>query len=150
MHSENGVLVDYAEIHRLLDDADVFVVRFGNFTERLLVDSRYNDQEMPLVQIVEPASGPRERLRKLMRRRPSLGEPRAFSAFPWPHSPGLLESSGVWDMIRRKVQADADPAVETQCQVAFSQLENLDRQAGYTAIKGDNYLTLWPREEDGD
>lgn len=146
MYSENGVLVDFEEISQLLAGADVFVIRFANFPERLLVDTRKDAYEIPLVQVVEPSNGPRQRLAWLMRRRPSLGTPSAFSAFPWPHSPAFLVGSGIWDRIRRTVSADFNPEVDAQCKVAMSQLENLDRQSIASAIRGENYLTLWPRE----
>lgn len=146
MYSENGVLVDFEEVGKLLDSADVFVIRFSNFPERLLVDSRFNSGEIPLVQVVEPANGPRDRLAWITRRRPTLGAPQDFSTFPWPHSPGFLVKSGIWDMIRRKVGAEFDPEVDVQCRLALTQLENLDKQASLAAIRGDNYLTLWPQE----
>ena len=109
MYSENGVLVDFAEITKVIETAEVFVVGFSNIPERLLVDTRYNDSETPLVQVVEPSTGARQRLKWLKRRRPTLGEPESFIFFPWPHSAGFMVETGVWDQIVRRVVGDFDP-----------------------------------------
>ena len=80
-------MVDLDDVAKLVSEADVFTVGFANFPERLIVDTRSDMNETPMVQVVEPASGPRDRLAWLQRRRPSLGAPRAFTFMAWPHSP---------------------------------------------------------------
>jgi hypothetical protein len=145
MYSENGVLVDFDEIGRLIKSADVFTVGFTAFAERLLIDSRSNDTETPLVQVVQPKGSAQERVRWLYRRRPSLGTPQTFSFVAWPHSPAFLVESGVWDMLRDKVGASLDPQVETQCDLALKRLHNLDREATIALITGEHCTTLWPQ-----
>lgn len=149
MHSENGVLVDFDEIGKLVNSADVFTVAFSCFPERLIVDARSNDIETPMVQVVEPARSARDRMKWLHRRRPSLGTPEAFSFFAWPHSPGFMVQSGVWERIARRV-VDEDAQVQVQCDLAIKQLLNLDREATMAVLKGDHCLTLWPRDDGSD
>jgi hypothetical protein len=150
MYSENGVLVDFEEINKLVEEADVFVVGFSNFPERLLVDSRTNNKEIPLVRVVEPSTGARARLAWLMRRRPSLGQPEQFSFFSWPHSPGFMRETGVWERIQKRVDATIEPDVSSQCEQALKQLETLDKDAAMAILKGEHCITLWPREDDHD
>jgi hypothetical protein len=150
MYSENGVQIDYDEVSKLIADADVFAVGFNNFPERLIVDARVDSKEMPLVQVVEPASSPQRRVRWLMRRRPSLGEPKAFSFVAWPHSPRLLVDSGLWEQVERRVRAGDDIDTKTQCEIAIKELHDLELEAVIAAIRGDNYATLYPREIDED
>jgi len=150
MYSENGVLVDFDEITRLVTTADVFTVAFSNFPERLIVDTRSNDIEAPLVQVVEPARSARDRMNWLSRRRPSLGTPETFSFFAWPHSPGFMVQSGVWDRIRNRVE-EGESQVSVQCDLAITALLNLDRDATFAVLRGEHCLTLWPRQpEDED
>ena len=144
MFSENGILVDFDEISKLVASADVFAVGFSAFAERLLIDSRSNDVETPLVQVVQPKGSVQERVRWLNRRRPSLGTPQTFSFVAWPHSPSFLVESGVWDTIRNKVGAASDPQVDTQCALALKRLHDLDREATFALIKGEHCTTLWP------
>lgn len=146
MFSENGVLVDFEEITKLIEAADVFTVGFATFGERLLVDARSNETETPMIQVVEPARSARERMNWLHRRRPSLGAPEAFSFFAWPHSPAFLVQSGIWDRIRNRVE-QGDPQVGVQCDLAIRQLLNLDREATMAILRGEHCLTLWPREK---
>jgi hypothetical protein len=148
MYSENGVLVDFDEITKLVNTADVFTVGFATFPERLIVDTRSNDRETPMIQVVEPARSARDRMVWLSRRRPSLGVPEAFSFFAWPHSPHFMVQSGIWDRIRRRVDADLDSQVSVQCDLAIKQLLNLDREATYALLKGEHCLTLWPQQPD--
>jgi hypothetical protein len=145
MFSENGILVDFEEIRKLVATADVFVVGFGAFAERLLVDSRSNDAETPFLQVVQPKGSAQERVRWLNRRRPSLGTPQAFSFIAWPHSSSFLLESGVWDLFRDKVSAAADRHVEAQCNLALARLQELDREATLALIKGEHSTTLWPQ-----
>lgn len=145
MYSENGVLVDFEEINKLVDAADVFTVGFATFSERLIVDARSNDVETPMVQVVEPSRSARDRLNWLNRRRPSLGVPEAFSFFAWPHSPSFLVQSGVWDHIRDRVE-HGDANVGVQCDLAIKQLLNLDRETTMAVLRGEHTLTLWPRD----
>lgn len=149
MHSENGVLVDFDEITKVIEAADVLTVGFANFPERLLIDARSNERERPFVQVVEPTGSARERLRWLQRRRPSLGVPQAFSFIYWPHSPSFLVESGVWRRICRRAGADEDPAVRTQCDLAIAQLQNLDEELTLSLLKGERCVTLWPRPPKG-
>ncbi len=144
MYSENGVLVDFDEVIKLIENADVFAVGFSSFSERLLVDARSNDNETALVQVVQPKNSAQERIRWLNRRRPSLGQPQTFSFVSWPHSPAFLLDSGIWDRIRSRVHSDTEANVETQCGIAFRHLENLDREAMMDLVKGDKCMTLWP------
>ena len=115
-----------------------------------MVDTRSNDNEAPLVQVVEPAGSPSDRMHWLKRRRPSLGAPEAFSFFAWPHSPGFMVQSGVWDRIRNRVE-EGESQVSVQCDLAIQQLLNLDRDATFAVLRGEHCLTLWPRQpEDED
>src|SRR5687768_5304739 len=143
MYSENGVQVDFAETTKVIETADVFVVGFPNIPERLIVDTRWSDVEAPLVQVVEPSTGARQRLACLKRRRPTLGEPESFIFFPWPHSAGFMVETGVWEQIVKRVVGDYDPAVKTQCETAMRQLQNLEKAAMQAVLRGENCITLW-------
>jgi hypothetical protein len=147
MHGDNGVLVDFVEISRLIASADIFVLAFPHTPECLLVDARANEKEGPLVQVVEPAGSPPERLVWLQRRRPSLGAPQSLSFFAWPHSPSFLVESAVWDRILHRVGADINPVIRVQCDLALKQIQNLDESASQALLRGEQCFTLWPRPE---
>jgi hypothetical protein len=56
--------------------------------------------------------------------------------------------TGIWEQIVNRVVGDYDPAVKTQCEVAIRQLQNLEQQAMMALLRGENCITLWPREDD--
>lgn len=147
IYSDNGVLVNLEEFGAAVDGAGVLAIGFLHFPERLLVDARSNEDEGPLVQVVDPAGSMQERLAWLTRRRPSLGAPRALKVLSWPHSIELLVQSALWEHVRRRVSADIEPEVRLQCDLALKQLQNLELSATRALLKGKDCLTLWPPRE---
>ena len=55
MYTENGLMVDVGEIRDIVKTADVFAIGFRLFPERLLIDTRYDSDETPMVAIVDPS-----------------------------------------------------------------------------------------------
>ncbi len=78
MYTENGLLVDIAEIDEIVRNADVFAAGFRLFPERLLIDTRHDENEMPMVAIVDPVATLQERFFWLGQHRPSLGTAEGF------------------------------------------------------------------------
>jgi hypothetical protein len=149
MYTENGLLVDLAEIEHIVSEADVFAMAFRLFPERVLVDTRFDSSDpdgpcgLPMMAIVDPVQTVQERFFWLGQQRPSLGMPRNFMFFFWPHSIRYLEESGVWDRVRSRVlQAGFDGAAET-CDAALRDLYQREYRATCEAIRGATYQTLW-------
>jgi hypothetical protein len=147
MYGDNGVLVDFDEIGKLIASSDVFILAFPHFAERLIVDARSNEREARLIQVVEPAGSAQERLTWLHRRRPTLGRSRSLTFLGWPHSLDLLVESGVWNRIRHRVGADMEAEVRTECDLSLSQLQNLQISATQALLRGEQCYDLWPHPE---
>src|SRR6266480_7573738 len=143
MYGDNGVLVDFEEMRKVIASSDIFVLGFAHFPERVLVDARCDEREAPVFQVVEQTGSAPERLIWLHRRRPSLGRPRSFSFLGWPHSPNFLVDSGVWALIRDRVGADTQDDVRVQCDLALRQIQNLQISAIRALLKGEDCFTLW-------
>ena len=150
MRSENGLLVDVGEINAIIEKADVFLLGFANFSERLLVDTRNDERTPPLVQVVPSLGSYQERIFWLGKNRPSLGLPEAFSFINWPHSPSFLLESGVWERVRARVTAAVDEDAAAVCDEALEKLAALERRSIVDAIDGRRHVTLWPKEPDED
>lgn len=149
MYTENGLLVDISEIENIVENADVFAAAFRLFPERLLIDTRFdaNDVEgpcgTPMVAIVDPVTSVQERFFWLGQHRPSLGMPKNFMFFFWPHSVRYLEESGLWSKICDRVVASGAAGARETCDAALRDLAERERRATMDAIKGDRYQTLW-------
>lgn len=140
MYSEHGQSVDIDEVREAVTRADVLIVGFHSLTERLLVDSRTNDEAGPLVQVVEPLGGVEERMFWLGRNRPQFGMPERFTFFVWPHSVQFLNEIGVTDALHEQVSSGDGPR---QLDESLSQLRRLERIATRAAINGEPWRTLW-------
>ena len=149
MFTENGLLVDIAEVQEIVAKADVFTVAFRLFPERLLIDTRHDaaDPEgpsgMPMVAIVDPVATVQERYFWLGQHRPSLGMPESFEFFFWPHSIRYLEETGVWAAIRNRIESSGFPGAYETCDAALRDLHARERGAHLDAISGERYHTLW-------
>ncbi|HET9476987.1 MAG TPA: hypothetical protein VFP63_05830 [Dehalococcoidia bacterium] len=140
-------MIDLEEVRKVVETCDVFTMGFRLFPERLIVDTRSDDQAGPMVEVVEPVATVEERFFWLGQRRPSFGVPQQFTFFVWPHSIGYLEESGLMDRIRQRIYStDESGAVDGQVARAMYRLIALERQATADAILGRNYHTLWERD----
>ena len=144
MYTENGLLVNLAEVEKVVDLCDVFTIMFRMFPERLLVDSRTSPQEGPLVGLVEPVANVEERFHWLGRKRPSFGPPERFMFFLWPHSIVFLEQCGIAARIRRRCEATDRPEAVAMFDKVMAELREKERQATLAAIRGEDYHTIWP------
>jgi hypothetical protein len=143
MHTENGLQVDLTEIGQIVQQADVFTIGFRLFAERVVIDTRHDEREIPMVAIVDPVESMQERFFWLGQHRPSLGVPKQFMFFFWPHSVAYLEESGVWRQVReRLVSSHFEGAAET-CDAALRDLKTREHVATVEAIRGPRYQTLW-------
>lgn len=139
-------MIDLEQLRKVVDTCDVFTVGFRLFPERLIVDTRADERNGPLVEVVEPVSTVEERFFWLGQRRPSFGVPKQFTFFVWPHSIGYLEESGIMDRIRQRIYpADQTGEAAQQLVRAMQRLFSLEQQATRDAILGRNYHTLWER-----
>ena len=147
MYTENGLLVDLPEIEEIVGSADVFAGSFRLFPERLLIDTRHDGREIPMVAIVDPVSSVQERFFWLGQHRPSLGLPKHFQFFYWPHSVGYLRESGVWAKIVDRVVGSGFSGAHETCDEALRDLVARERSATIDAIHGQRYQTLWSARE---
>jgi len=150
MYTENGLLVDADEIRNIVRDADVFAIGFRLFPERLLIDTRADDGDpagpcgTPMVAIVDPVESVQERFFWLGQHRPTLGMPKSFMFFFWPHSIGYLIESGIWDEVRARLTGRGFPGAGATCDAALRDLVERERAANIDAITGGTSITRSP------
>lgn len=139
--------IDLAAIMRVVDEADVFIVRFGLIDQRLLVDARPNDAGAPFIRVVPPASSAEERYRFLHRERPGLPLPDQITVFQWPRAVQMMKDLGVWDRIERRLVAVGGEGAGRDVGRAFTDAQRLERADLLAAIRGgEGYETIWERD----
>ncbi len=145
MNDDYGVDID--EVFKVIDAADVLVVRFHIIQKRLLVDFRTKPGIGPLLAVVDRAESVEDRFRSIKRMRPEFGFPEKVMSFAWPRSIPVLVASGAWQRVfQRAVSAGGEDAAANAGRV-LAELEREERREVNDAIKGaDHYQTLWERQ----
>ena len=143
---ENDFGLDLQEIMHVIDTAEVLVLRFAIIDKRLLVDTRHDSQDGPLIRMVPRAGSVEERFRHLKELRPRFPLPERIMSFMWPRHIALLEKSGVWQRIVDRLVGEGHPEMAECCREAFDELTRQERVEVMAAIRGGrSYQSLWER-----
>jgi hypothetical protein len=138
--------LDIDEVTRVIDAAEVLVVRFAILDKRLLIDTRTNETDGPLIAVVPRAQSVEDRFKSLKKLRPLFPLPEKIMSFMWPRHVETMKNAGVWEKIEsRLVSLGGEPMME-QCQSAYQELAHQERLEVLSAIKGgEGYQSLWER-----
>ena len=140
-----GYGIDLDEVRRVIDSADVLVVRFSVTDRRLLVDARTSDAEGPMIRVVPPVASGQERFKALKMLRPRFRSPERILTFLWPRHARALQESGLWDHLARRLCALGGAETAAQCDEALRDLLAEERAVEVRAITGgEGFKTLWP------
>ena len=150
--SPRGILnadfgIDVDEVRRVIDAAEVLVVRFSVTDRRLLVDARTNENFGPMIKVVAPVASGEERFKSLKILRPRFRTPERILTFQWPRHARALVESGLWDHLARRVVGLGGAETAAQCDEALRELIREERKVEVEAIKGsERFKTIWPAE----
>lgn len=137
--------IDLDEVRRVVEAAEVLVIRLAITDRRLLIDARTNDEFGPMIKVVPRATSAEDRFRSLKMLRPRFRVPERILTFQWPRHARALEESGVWGQIARRLVALDWPGTAAQCDEALQQLIEEERMVERNAIVGgEGFQTLWP------
>jgi hypothetical protein len=149
MSTEFGIDLD--EVRRVIDAADVLVVRFTVTDRRLLIDTRTNDTDGPMIRVVPPVTSAQERFKALKILRPRFRSPDRILTFHWPRHARALVECGLWDHIARRMTSVGGDALTPQCDEALRELLAAERAVEAAAIRGaEGFKTIWGERGEGD
>jgi hypothetical protein len=148
MHSENGVLVDLGDVSTVIEDSDVFGIGFRLFPDRLLVDTRFSDQDSVFIAVVPKVDSMQERFFWLGQQRPRFGMPERFAFFFWPHSIAFFEESGMAKRIKERLLESGWDNAATMFEETLADLRQRELEGTLTAISGQSHHTIWERDKD--
>ena len=139
--------IDLDEMGRVIDEADVLIIRFHVLPERLLLDMRTDGGHPPLIQLVAPVASPEERYRYLSRVRPDMPLPEDITVMVWPRYFEVMRTAGIWQRILDRLVALGGPELRPLADQVFLEAEATERREIQAAIVGgDGYESLWERE----
>mgnify|MGYP001500631955 CR=1 FL=1 len=138
--------LDISEVRKHLDETQVVGFFFPFLRQTLLLDTRANASDGPLVIVTPMVQSVEERMRSLRKLRPRFPRPESMTLIPWPKFVDSLERLGVLQMIEERMAAIGGEAVRTRCREAFAELRRTERLQVRQAISGEGYETLWAKE----
>ena len=138
--------LDLDEVARVIDAAEVLVVRFAILDKRLLIDARTSEGEGPLIAVVPKASSVEDRFKALKKLRPRLPLPDKIMSFMWPRQMETFRASGLWEKIEGRMVSLGGEQMLEPCKAAFEELEREEKAEVVAAIRGgETYQSLWER-----
>lgn len=138
--------MDIEEVGRVIDTADVLVIRFEMIEFRLLIDARVSDREGPFIAMVPKAGSVEERFKAVKRLRPRFPLPDKIMSFAWSHNLGTFHNAGLARRIEDRLVSQGGERMIESCRKAFEDLAREERAVVLAAIVGgEGYQTLWQR-----
>ncbi len=131
------------EVMSNIDNAEVMSLFFPTFRKALVIDTRSDEHEGPMVRILPMAASPQERLRTVRRLRPTLPRLRTLTLIPWPRYVESLVGLGVWDRIVNRLRQAGHEDVVQLCDAVLLDLRKLERLELAAVVRGENYHTVW-------
>ena len=137
--------LDYGEIIKTVQSAEVVTIRFVIVNERLLIDYRSSEIDPPLVKLVPRAESVEDRFRSLKKLRPRFRLPERINAIWWPKFVDRLVDHGIWDAIVQRIVDAGFAEAAGECDGVLEELRALERQEIRNALSGEGYQSLWRR-----
>jgi hypothetical protein len=138
--------LDMGEVSRVIDQAEVLVVRFAILDKRLLVDYRTNENDGPMIAVVQKAESIEERFKALKQLRPRFSLPEKIMSFMWPRHIETFRNSGLADKIKERLLSLGGEEMGAKADAVLDELAGREKVEVVAAIRGgDGYQTLWER-----
>jgi hypothetical protein len=140
---EGNFLFEIDEVLRNVQEAEVMSIFFPSFRRALIIDTRSNTDDGPMVRLMPMASSPQDRVRSIRKLRPGFPRLQNLTLIPWQRYVDSLVNLGVWEKIVKRIEESGDSKAIQACDAALTELRRLERQELVAAISGDNYQTIW-------
>lgn len=143
MANDNNFRLDPEEIMRNVATAEVICLHFPLFRKTLVIDTRADVEDPPLLRLVPMAKSVEERFRSLKRLRPRFPQPEKVTIIPWPSYVDSLVRMGVWDRVKQRLAQAGHPDALRACDAILIELRQLERAELAAAVTGKQYHTIW-------
>jgi hypothetical protein len=144
---DSDFLVDVSEVRDTLASAEVISIFFPLLQKVLLIDTRHDQYEGPMVKVATVAASMEHRIRSLRRMRPRFDRPQTITLVPWPKHVETLTALGVWDLIANRLRDTGHTEAVEEGLKALKKLRRMEHNEVVSAITGQGYETLWARDE---
>ena len=134
---------DLEKVMKNIDTAEVMSMFFPTFRKAVVIDTRHDDVEGPMVRILPMAASPQERLRSIRRLRSNFPRLNSLALIPWTRYVDSLVTLGVWDRLVQRFNDQGFVEAANECGVVLEELRRLERAELTAVVLGKNYHTIW-------
>ena len=144
---DDDFALEMDDILQSIDSAEIMSLYFPMLWKAVVLDTRSNEKQGPLVSVMPMVASPQERLKNVRRMRPGFPRVHNLTLIPWVRSIEGLVNHGVWERIVQRFDASGHREAVAACQTVLDELRRLEKSELAAAIQGQNYQTIWPRDE---
>ena len=131
------------EVMKKIDDAEVVSLFFPTLRKAVVIDTRSNEIDGPMIRIMPMVASPQERVRSITKLRSEFPRVKNLTLIPWPRYVDSLANLGLWDrVVKRLKDTGYDEAVST-CQEVLEELRRLEKVELASVVRGENFHTIW-------
>jgi hypothetical protein len=140
---DGDFVLDLEDVNDSVEHAEVMSMSFPKFNQALVIDTRSNRSDGPLVCIMPMVGSPQERIRSIRKVRGGFPRIESLTVIPWPRYVDSLVSLGVWDRIVARLTASGHNAPNDVCDALLKDLRRLEKEEIAAVLSGENYHTIW-------
>ncbi len=140
---DGDFVLDFDEVIESVKSEEVMSFFFPTFRKALVVDTRHNETDGPMIRVMPMVASPQERIRALRRLRGGFPRVRSLTVIPWPRYVDSMVSLGVWErIVERLAQSGIEGAAES-AQPVLEELKGMEKAEMAAVVIGENYHTIW-------
>jgi len=137
--------IDPQEVIRNVETAEVICLHFPLLNKTVVVDTRSDIEDPPLIKVLPKAKSVEDRLRSLRKLRPRFAQPDKVTIIPWPNYVDSMVRLGIWGALVRRMASIGHAGSAADCDRVLDELRRLERDELAAAVTGKQYHTIWQR-----
>lgn len=143
---DGGFRPNIAQILANIEKADVMTLFFPMLGRALIVDTRSDEIEGPIIKIAPMVNSIEDRIKSIERLRPRFGRPESVLAIPWLAKVRMLDELGIWQRLTDRLTRIGGDSLQGACREVYDELHQLERRHVVAAVTGEGYRTMWQRK----
>ena len=140
---DGDFVLDLDDVIESVEGAEVMSLSFLTFNKALVIDTRSNGVDGPLVCVKPLVGSPQERIRNIRNMRSGFPRIESLTVIPWPRYVDSLVSLGVWERIVARLAASGHSDPAGACDEVLVELRSLEKAELAAVLSGDTYHTIW-------
>lgn len=144
---DNDYRIDLAEVAKSIEGAEVVTLFFPILRKTLLIDTRFDVEDDPMVRVVPMVSGPEERVQTIRKMRPNFPKPERIAFIPWPKYASSLIRLGVYDTLKSRLEESGRQKPIEDLRASIRALEQMEQEELAAVLTGEGYRIIWQRDD---